>query len=54
MKAERFLADVIEPHQDGFHSLDLLGIVYDLVVILDEHGFCPSVVQTLGKKEYMT
>jgi hypothetical protein len=51
MKAERFLADVIEPHQDGFHSLDLLEIVYDLVLILDEHGFCPSVVQTLKRHD---
>ena len=51
MKAERFLADVIEPHQDGFHSLSLLEIVYDLVMILDEHGFCPSVVQTLKRHD---
>ena len=49
MKAERFLADVVEPHQDSFHSLSLLEIVYDLVMILDEHGFCPSVVQTLKR-----
>ena len=51
MKAERFLADVVEPHQDSFHSLSLLEIVYDLVMTLDEHGFCPSVVQTLKRHD---
>jgi hypothetical protein len=51
MKAERFLAGVVGPHQDGFHSSGLLGIAYDLVMILDEQGFCPSVVQTLKRHD---
>lgn len=49
MRAERFLAEMVEPYQDGFHSSNLLEIAYDLVGILDEHGFCPSVVQTLKR-----
>ena len=41
MKAERFLAEMVTPHQDGFHSSNLLEIAYDLVMILDEHGSVP-------------
>ena len=51
MKAERFLAGVVTPHQDRFHSSGLLEIAYDLVMILDEQGFCPSVVQTLKRHD---
>jgi hypothetical protein len=51
MRAEGFLAGVVTPHQDGFHSFGVLEIAYDLVMILDEQGFCPSVVQTLKRHD---
>lgn len=51
MEAERFLADMIMPRRTDFHSFGVLGVAYELVRILDDHGSCPSVVQTLKRHD---
>ena len=50
-EAERFLAEVVTPLWAYFNSQGLLEVTYELVRILDEHGSCPSVVQTLKRHD---